>query len=187
MRTSIRNITLALSGALVAACGADVGEHGTRLVVDEARVPSEVLYMLPDVSQVPFTAAELAAQGTDVSEAIPVRVELFDGVAVAWFAPDGVARIGGDWIVALWAVERVHVSDDVRGGDAPETRAPGVGTATTYEGSGDVRENRQSFDIQLNVTEHPGALAIIDFLDRLGTPAERILLEELITYHPGCL
>lgn len=185
MRTMVRNIILALAGALAVACGADVGEHGTRLVVDESQVTSEVLYMLPDVSQVPFTAAELTAQGIDRAEAIPVRVEVFEGVAVAWFAPEGVARIGGDWIIALWAVDRVAVSDETFTGDAPETSRPGGGF---YEGSDVNVEARPSYDIQLNgVPEHAGAIAIIDFLDRLGTPAELALVEELITHHPGCL
>jgi len=55
MRT-LRMMVLALAGVLLVACGADVGEHGTRLVVDEAQMTGEVLYMLPEYSQVPFTA-----------------------------------------------------------------------------------------------------------------------------------
>lgn len=184
MRTMIRNTMLALAGALVVACGADVGEHGTRLVIDEAQVTSELLYMMPDVSQVPFTARELTAQGIDPAEAIPVRVEVYDNTAVAWFAPDGVARIGRDWIIALWQAERVPVSDETWTGDAPETNRPGNGY---YEGSDINVEARPSYDIQLNgVPESAGAIAIIDFLDRLGTPAELELYEELIQRHPGC-
>ena len=186
MRTMVRNLILtALAGALMVACGADVGESGTRLVVDEARVTTDTLYMLPDVSQVPFTLAELDAQGIDAAEAIPVRVEVFETVAVAWFAPDGVARIGGDWIIALWSVERVPVSDETARGDAPEVRQPG---GTFYEGADINFDARPSYDIQLSgVPDHAGAVAIIDFLDRLGTAAELSLVEELITHHPGCL
>ncbi|MCB9592341.1 MAG: hypothetical protein H6719_06385 [Sandaracinaceae bacterium] len=176
-------ILAALAGALMIACGADVGESGTRLVIDEAQVTSETLYMLPDVSQVPYTLAELNAQGIDPTEAIPVRVEVFENVAVAWFAPDGVARIGGDWIIALWSVERVAISDETARGDAPEITTPG----TYYNGADINVEARPSYDIQLtNVPEHAGAIAIVDFLDRLGTAAELELYEELITHHPGC-
>ncbi len=141
--------------------------------------------MMPDVSQVPFTAAELTAQGISPDEAIPVRVEVFENVAVAWFAPDGEARVGRDWIIALWQMERVPVSDETRTDDAPETNRPSGGF---YEGSDVNVEARPSYDIQLDgVPESAAAVAILDFLDRLGTPAELALVEELITHHPGCL
>ncbi len=179
----LRLITLALAGVLAAACGADVGEHGTRLVIDEAQVTSDVLYMLPDVSQVPFTAIELEEQGIDASEAIPVRVEVFDSMAVAWFAPDGEARIGGDWIIALWSVERVPVSGETAA-DTPEVRQPGE----AFEAADVNVDTRPDYDIQVEqVPNHAGAVAIVDFLDRLGTPAELDLVEELIAFHPGCL
>ena len=180
----LRLISLALASALMVACGADVGEHGTRLIVDEAQVTSDVLYMLPDVSQVPFTAIELEEQGIDPAEAIPVRVEIFESSAVAWFAPDGEARIGSDWIIALWSVERVPVAGETAAGDAPEVRQPG----DTFEAADVNVDARPEYDIQIDqVPGHVGALAIIDFLDRLGTPAELDLVEELITFHPGCL
>jgi len=180
----IVQLTLALAGLLLVACGADVGEHGTTLVIDEAQVTSDVLYMMPDVSQVPFSAIELEEQGIDPSAAIPVRVEVFESTAVAWFAPDGQARVGGDWIIALWSVERVPVSDETASGIAPDVRRPDE-TIETAEPNAD---SRPGYDIQLDqVPEHAGAVAIIDFLDRLGTPAELDLVEELISYHPGCL
>lgn len=183
MRT-LRFVFLALASVLMVACGADVGEHGTRLVVDESRVTSELLYMLPDISEVPFTAGELQDQGIDANEAIPVRVEVFETTAVAWFAPDGEARIGSDWIIALWSVERVPVSNETARGEIGTVRDPGR-VVDTSDVTVDVRPN---YDVQLtDLPEHAGAIAIIDFLDRLGTPAELEFFEEIITHHPGCL
>lgn len=182
MRT-LRMMVLALAGVLMVACGADVGEHGTRLVVDEAQMTSEVLYMLPEVSQVPFTALELQEQNIEPSSAIPVRVEIYEGTAVAWFAPDGEARIGADWIIALWSVDRVPVSN--------ETAADGTGSIRTPGQTVDATDlnvpSRPDYDIQLNDTTHPGEVAIIDFADLLGTPVEFQHFEEIVNYHPGCL
>lgn len=182
MRT-LRLIILAVAGALMLACGADVAEHGTRLVIDEAQVTSEVLYMLPDVSQVPFTALELEEQGVDRSQAIPVRVEVYENTAVAWFAPDGEPRIGADWIIALWTVERVPVSDETYSEGSTETRASG-----SYYMAPDAIDTRLGYDIEL-VSAGPTAaeVAIIAFLDVLGTPDELAAIEELVTHHPGCL
>lgn len=176
-----RMITLATAAALMAGCGVGVGEHGTRLVVDEADMSGRVLYMLPDVSQVPYTARELEEQGIEVSEAIPVRVEIFEGTAVAWFAPDGEARIGSEWIIALWGVERVPTSGETSG-------EPSVGGTYTTTTTTDAEfDTRGTYDIELSIAPSAGEATVIEFLDRLGTPEELAYLEELITYHPGCL
>ena len=182
---TVRLVVLALVGALAVACGADVGEVGTRLVVDEARVTSEVLYMLPEISQVPFTALELEEQGIDRSQAIPIRIEIFENTSVAWFAPDGEARIGRDWIVALWSVERTPISDDTYAEGTPEVNVP----ASNYIGGAATLDSRPNYDIEL--TQVVGLSAaesrIIEFVDRLGSPDELAALEELVTAHPGCL
>lgn len=184
MRT-VRLVVLALAGALIAACGADIGEVGTRLVVDEAQVTSDLLYMLPEVSQVPFTALELEEQGIDRSQAIPIRVEIFESIAVAWFAPEGEARIGRDWIVALWNMERVPVSDETYSSGEPEVNVPG----TTYVDADAALDRRLGYDIELSqiVGVSAAEATIIEFLDRLGTPDELAAIQELVSAHPGCL
>lgn len=176
---------LAAAAALLAACGADVGEAGTRLVVDEAVVTGEVLYVLPDVSQVPFTAHELEVLGIDESEAIPVRVEVFEDIAVAWFAPDGEARIGRDWIVALWRVQRTPVDGELAGSEAPTVSPSGTVSGevdpTTIVDMGDTYEIELRPEVQ-----NSAEMTIIEFWDRLGTPDEISMLEELYQHHPGC-
>jgi len=102
---------------------------------------------------------------------------------VAWFAPDGEARIGADWIIALWAVERVPLSNETAGDEPGSIRTPGE----TADASEVNVTNRPSYDVQLNDTTHPGEVAIIDFADLLGTPVEFQHIEEIVNYHPGCL
>ncbi len=185
MRT-VRFVVLALTGALLFACTTDVGEVGTRLVVDEARVTSDLLYMLPEVSQVPFTTLELEEQGVDQSQAIPIRIEVFETTAVAWFAPEGEARIGRDWIVALWSVERMPISDETYSEGAPEVSVP---VSNYVDADNAALDGRLNYDIGLSRVVGPTAAeaTIIEFADRLGTPDELAALEELVTAHPGCL
>lgn len=188
-----KRLMLAVAAALLAACGADVGEAGARLVVDEDLMTSEVLYVLPDVSTVPFTARELDGLGIDEAEAIPVRVEIFEDIAVAWFAPDGEARIGRDWIVALWSVERGRVE---RASSEAPNATPIVGEVEAGEAptvnpslSADVEAPAAAgtYDIELRPELQTAAEAtIIEFWDRLGTPDELQMLEELYAHHPGC-
>lgn len=179
-------LMLGLVAALLAACGADVGEAGTRLVVDEDLMTSEVLYVLPDVSTVPFTARELEVLGIDEAEAIPVRVEIFEDISVAWFAPDGEARIGRDWIVALWRVHHgsaTPISGELEGSEPPTVNA----TAGSYAGEAAVLDNGGTYDIEMRPELQTGAEStIIEFWDRLGTPDELQMLEELYAHHPGC-
>ncbi len=179
-------LIVATMAALLAACGADVGEAGTRLSVDSELVTGEVLYVLPDVSEVPFTARELEQLGIHEAEAIPVRVEILEDIAVAWFAPDGEARIGRDWIVALWRVHRAPLQGELAGASAPPVNQPGlVQDDAAIGGLGDGFEPR---DIELLHPDLVGApeSVIIEFWDRLGTPEELSMLEELYAHHPGC-
>lgn len=184
MRT-VRLVILALAGVLMSSCGAPVGEVGTRLVVDEVQVTSDVLYMLPEISQVPFTALELTEQEIDPSQAIPIRVEIFESIAVAWFAPDGEARIGRDWIVALWTVERIPVSDETYSDGEPTVSVP----TSNYIDADAILDRRSSYDIELNQVVRPSAAetTILEFLDRLGSPEELAAIQELVSAHPGCL
>ena len=59
-------VALALTG--LAACSADVGDSTTTLrAVDEDAMIGQLLYMQPDVTPYPMTAAELEASGTDAT------------------------------------------------------------------------------------------------------------------------
>ena len=86
-------------GALAAqGCASDIGDHGATLrAVHEGTLTSQVLYMASDVSAIPLTAAELEAQGVDPASATPVRIEVFDDVAVAeidpWLQPGETERL----------------------------------------------------------------------------------------------
>jgi len=197
---------LAAAAALLVACGADVGEATSRLAVNEDLMTNEVLYVLPDVSQVPFTARELETLGFAPAEAIPVRVEIFEDIAVAWFAPDGEARIGRDWIVALWRVQRASaqelargelpsgaaaVSDDTFSDAPPAVNAPAyhddaatLGPGATYEieARPELRGGAEVGGAEVGGAE----VTLIEFWDRLGTPDELTMLEELYQHHPGC-
>lgn len=184
MRT-MRWMSVALAGVMLAACGADVGGTGSALrLVNEDAITSQVLYMLPDASQVPYTALELEEQGIDIQAAIPVRVEVYDEVAVAWFAPAGEALVGRDHIVALWQVlDRTQIVNEVDPTSAPEV----VGSTPFIDVDFDLEEQP---DVDQELTTVPGnsaAQAIIDFWDRAGTPDEIWMLGVLSNSHPGCI
>lgn len=185
MRKTLGNalvIVLALTG--LAACSADVGSGSDTLrAVDEAAMTSQLLYMTPEASPFPMTAAELSATGADPSVAIPVRVEIFDDIAAAWFAPGGVARVNRDGLVAVWRVEQ---------------RTP---TAGELEGSGAEVGVVEPSDVRIYLDEPTQWVSeetaevphetvrqtILDFFDILIGEEEVATLARLGEYHPGCL
>lgn len=186
MRTMRLALTVLLGG-MVAACGAEVGDVGSSLtMVDMDTMTAQDLYMASDVSLTPLTEAQLAARGLEPSEAIPVRVEIFEEVAVAWFAPNGEAQIGRDSIVALWeVVDRHPISNETEAGTTPDlVHENGVIESSI------VLADQTSLDVQqTDLTPlHPGAVqVIIDFADRVGTEQAYRLMERLSNSHPGCL
>lgn len=175
---------VALAGALMAACSADVADSGGYLrAVDEDAMTSQTLYMVPEASVYPMTAAALEAEGLAETDAIPVRVEILDDVAVAWFAPAGEAVISVDSIVALWrVVDRQPIAGEVTPGERPEVieALPYVEAEVTLTLDADETHEVQTVD--------PGGAAatIVDFYDRLGTPEEWWMLNVLRNHHPGC-
>lgn len=182
----------ALVSALgLSACMGDVGDAGSSLrAVDEGAMTSQTLYMVPDVSAIPLTALELEQEGIDVSAATPVRVEIFDDVAVAWFAPAGEAIISRSSIVAMWrVVERQPIAGELEGGE------PGVSSYTqpvttvtlVIDSTPTTTEEQLADGIDTQVTTRPIEQTIIDFLDRVGTPEEMWYVGRLIGYHPGCI
>jgi len=105
----------------------DVGEAEAGLVlVRKADYAGHVRYIDDSVSVRPMTAEELG----DTRSATPVEVRFYDDVAIAWYAPNGVAETGDPRnVIRVWHIED-HVaidSDDVApGDDTHETTAPGA-------------------------------------------------------------
>jgi len=181
--------TLALAG--LAACSADVGSRGDTLrAVDEGAMTSQLLYLRTDLSPFPMTAADLAASGQDATLAIPVRVEVFDTMAVAWFAPGGEARVNRDGIMAIWDVaQRTPIAGELD--NNAEIGVVEPGDAPIFIGDLDVGGLDPSVAIP---TEQIGELptdgvarTILDFYDILSTEQEAAFLARLGALHPGCL
>ena len=182
---SARIVLSLLVGMLFSACTADVGTGAAELtLVDPDVMTSQQLYLATDVSSIPMTQEQLLELGIDEVDTIPVRVEIFDTVAVAWFAPDGEAQIGRDFIVALWPVEgRTPISGETRPGEDPGVTQPnGVIAApgTSIETEASIAEPQLTLDDGITAV-------IMDFYDRVGTPEMWLLLQELQGAHPGCL
>lgn len=178
--------TMAAFG-LLAGCAADVGEGGAPLVrVDRGTISAQILFMAPELSEMPLTAVELEELGVDESEAIPVRVEIFDTVAVAWFAPDGEALIDREAIVALWRVRPMS-------GEVETEGSYDVTEPPTIDATGYVRSDTQTIDgldsaQEVESTPYDAVEErIIEFFDRAGTPEEFEMIREIGAYHPGCL
>lgn len=192
MRTTMIGIG-ALAIGLLAGCASDVGEHGSTLRrVNEREMTSQVLYLVQGLA-VPLTAEEMQEQGEDVALATPVRVEIFDNVAVAWYAPEGEALIGRDNIRALWTVvDRQYISNEL----APEPSVPvepSTEPGTTYR-TPNVETSIPGVDADLGITyvdvslyANPVGVAIIDFVDEMGGAEEAWMMEEVAAGHPGCI
>ncbi len=190
----MRKVWISVSALLWAlglwGCAGDVGGSDSLLrAVDEDAMTSQVLYMAPDVSAVPLTASQLEAQGVDQRLATPVRIEIFDDMAVAWHAPEGQAIIARDSIVAVWdVVQRREISGEL-------SEAPGLGTSVITPGSTDVvvdLDETPTIDVDLanlgaqEIGPTPAEQTIIDFLDRLGSDLEQFYIARIVFYHPGC-
>jgi hypothetical protein len=193
MRKSIVIAVLFAAISLIG-CSSDVGEHGSLLLrVNEQEMTSQVLYFAPDVSPVPLTEIDAQEMGVELTLATPVRVEIYDEVAVAWYAPEGEALIGRDHIAALWrVVDRTEIDGELRPGEVPEIEQPTAPVEQPYS-------NLQipSFatplgtDLQdtsdVAVTDIVGPSAIINFINTLATEEEIELMQGLEGAHPGCL
>ncbi|MFK7987452.1 MAG: hypothetical protein AB8I08_15630 [Sandaracinaceae bacterium] len=185
-RTTQSLLSLFACFALLAGCSSDVSDTGSALhEVDVELITSQTLYVVPDML-VPLTAEE--AEGYE--DAIPVRVELLENTAVAWYAPEGEAIVSRETIIALWGVvERTPINDTLAAGEEPSVvLTPGTNEAASlpsllpeYEGV--------LVDSELTVTNprNSAETAILDFLDRLGSPEELPMMRELGGAHPGCI
>ena len=144
------------------------------------------LFYLRGVSDLPLTAAQVADLGNVGVDAVPVKVEIYDDVAVAFFAPNGVAQANRAGIVALWAVVDPHPIDGTSGalrpGDVWTVNTPDVaGTATLP-----IQSTPTTITETVNTTNYVG-VRLVDFFNRLGDADELLLLQRLNAAHPGCL
>lgn len=182
-------LILAIVALGATACAADVTSSETGLVaaVDEGAVTGQLLYM-HDVSAMPLTAEDLTELGIDESDALPVRVEILDGVAVAWFAPEGEALYGQENIVALWEVlDRAEPQDvtpiynETHPNDPSPTVVPHRVTGT-YHPEAEIGVEQDVGTLPMN----PVGEAIIDWYNKVGSPDELQYLQLLQTQHTGC-
>ena len=179
----------ALAALALLGCGngGDAGRTGADLAyVDETTIEGRAdLFLDPSVSWRPQTLEQL---GVEESEVIPVEVEIYGGVAVAFRRHEGgdVLRTRDD-IVALYRVlDRVEnitpISDELdRGEDEGPLYVPGDEPATIGTIDRDVTEEPRFGNVDFD-------FALIDWIDvsRLPTPDAFELWQELRENHPGC-
>ncbi|MBZ0121221.1 MAG: hypothetical protein K8H88_29770 [Sandaracinaceae bacterium] len=180
-------LALTLLGASLSACGNDVGDSsGLLRRVDADGIQSQQLYFVRDVSAAPLTADQLATLDADLAAtAVPIRVELIENIAVAWFAPGGEAVIGRDTLVAAWDV--VDLSDaEVQSGELRPGQIGGI-SPNTPAGNVDLDEVTVDYSVgQTGDLEIPAATIIIDFFDRLGSAEDLRIIQMINRAHPGC-
>ena len=91
------------TGLLMAACasqGADGSSTGLT-AIDPVEYQGRLLYLDRSVDHAPLTAEELG----DTERAIPVEIGVHGDFLVAWWAPDGVGRIGDPAsVVTAWRI-----------------------------------------------------------------------------------
>ena len=108
---------------------------------------------------------------------------VYNDVAVAWRAPNGVAQLGRANIVALWeVVDPQPIDNEV---------APGTIWTVTNPGTINVANGVSTQNIP---TQVPGSAnvtgtfetVLVDFMNRLGDADELLMLQRLNAAHPGC-
>lgn len=194
MRMTKTTVLLSVLGAMFATlgCAGDIGDQGALLRgVDEGAMTSQVLYMVPELSAIPLTASELEAEGIDASTATPVRIEVFDEVAVAWFAPEGVPVIDRNSIVAIWSVvQRQTIAGELEPGTEISVNTPQETPSVAQIQPGATPSStpyitNARVDLDLAPYAQVGQ-TIIDFFDRIGTPEDIEYFAIIAGYHPGC-
>lgn len=177
-----------LGGLAMLGCGTGdtLGGAGVDLAwVDEATIEGRSdLYIDPSISWRPMTLAQLGGDGIS---AIPVDVEVFGGVAVAWIRREGVQeapRTRADIVALFRVVEHATPASDetYREGDGP-VYVPPTRFAGTIE-AGDDAASRVDLDLPV-----AGRYALVEFFDRSRFPPQQDieLWRELNENHPGCL
>lgn len=157
--------------------------------VDRATLESQLLYYDPVVSARPLTAEQLG----DTTGAVPVRVEILDTVAVAWLAPNGVARFDRGSIVAVYPLvtptddgftDITPITDTTHATTVPRATSPsgGIGGTGGLTGSGPGVSGGPEIAL-------PGLTAGLTatFLKWQQLISQNPnLSHEIGSYHPGC-
>jgi hypothetical protein len=188
MRITIIKYGILFAALSLIGCAADVGDRSASLRrIDESAMISQVLYVVPS-SEVPLTAAQLDEQNVERTLAIPVRVEIFDDVAVAWYAPDGVALIGRDNVIALWqVVQREYIDDELAPEEVVEAQDPTVELAGATLDNAVTAPGTFASEIEITDWEQPIEDTIIHFVDQIGSYEEAWMMAQVAEGHPGCL
>jgi len=180
----MKKTTLCAMGLAMAGCGTsgDPSVAGADLVyVEEASIEGRGdLFLDPSISWRPMTAEQLG----DTSSAIPVDVDVYGGVAVAWVrngVPDEL-RTRADIVGLFRVLEHVTPAQDETHTDGGEVvYVPVDQVAGVIEG--DFRQTDLTIEGQ-PLREY----VLIDFLDLSRIPGEEDirLWSELSENHPGC-
>lgn len=173
--------------ASLAIVGCSAGEHGSSSAdlafVDERTIEGRAdLFIDPAISWRPMAGEQLASLGGSAEGAIPVTVEVYEGVAVAWIRNEAATRTRADIVGLFRVVEHATPTRD-------EVRRGGEGESVLYvpmislEGAlGDETPTGLRLDPS-------GDIALVDWIDRSRFPPEEdlSLWRELGASHPGCL
>lgn len=177
--------------ALGAGCGTSDGVVAADLeYVDSSIVSRQDLFLDPTIDSRPMTLVQL---GGERASAIPVDVEVFGNVAVAWRRSlEGQVALprNADTLVSLWRVHDVVDGTSIANAETIDAElengpdyVPGDTSLPRVDG---VNIERPGDRI---ATEEDGVYILIDWIDRVGIPAEEDLelARELAERHPGCL
>jgi hypothetical protein len=178
-------LTIGMMGLVAAlvGCAAEVGPATAGLAAaDVDALTTQTLYLVDGVDR-PLTLAEVE----EGQRAIPVRVEVFENSAAAWYAPNDEAIISRDTLLALW-----EVYDTVEGATPTNGVLSDVGTPVVVDSARTEEEPSfevpgQDAEIDVEVRSAPGLAILTDFEDRLLDPEMARLMRDVLSGHPGCL
>ncbi|MBK8170597.1 MAG: hypothetical protein IPK60_09675 [Sandaracinaceae bacterium] len=180
-------VGLSLMGGV--GCAADtstptVSNNGEALdYVNVHDIENQLFYIDSTVSDRPMTAEELG----DTSNAIPVRIKFYDEFAIAWWAPDGEARMGVRG--AMMSAFQIYNAQQISG----EVNADGNGSVTTPTTPSTVNPLTP-------ITHIPNLPAGVTIRTTLPAAVGRVwvswarvfannpnLIRMVARYHPGCI
>lgn len=163
--------------ALVIGCAspAETEITGELTAVDRSELEGQLRFLDRAMAPMP-----LPAEMVDEDLAVPVEVGFHSGYAVAWWAPEGVGRVGHvDSVVFAWrAFDTAEPIDrEVESGSEPEVRAPApVGHSVLVPDAFGEDEADDPAELPTGPTVY------VDWLDEYTSE-----FLELWGGHPGCL
>lgn len=174
--------SLLAAALLLGGCMTGTGPDDSRAPlekVQKADYDGDVLWLEPGADRPVFES-----RLDDVETANPVRVEFYEDLAVAWYAPEGEALYGHQNIMGLWRIwdhtsDPQPLSDDVAPDDETTRYEPSLPELVP-------EEDEPQFDTT-DVTVSSLPYAILDWRNRFGEPVQDELIQTLYTRHPGCL